>query len=417
MKIAFERLDISPALPVRLSGFGAVRWAQKIHDPIYARLFLFNNGKEEILWIQLDLTCINEYLVDLVQKATGINSKNLILSCTHTHSGPCGTARNDVGILNGMESVFGEVNASYCEKITNQIASAVASMRDTLRPFKYRLLKGKISDLGTDRHDASLPCDDDLLVMEFITEEKKALLVKLACHPTVLNGSNLEVSADFPGAIEPNFKDYALVAMVNGSCGDMSTRFTRKGSGFEEVERFGKLASDQIKQLLESDFTYHDDFSINTQQRFFTLKTKKSDTLEEAQAKVDEARIKLEKGKKDGLSSTEIRLLEAIWEGAINNLLASTMLSRYTELNLSVHAISLPNFTLATVPVELFSKLSNSVKVNRNLDFVGYTNGYFLYMPDENAYLNNFYEAGSSPFAPKEGERFIQEIIDWIDTL
>ena len=47
MKIAFERLDISPALPVRLSGFGAVRWANKIHDPIYARLFLFNNEKEE----------------------------------------------------------------------------------------------------------------------------------------------------------------------------------------------------------------------------------------------------------------------------------------------------------------------------------------------------------------------------------
>lgn len=417
MKIAFERLDISPALPVRLSGFGAVRWANKIHDPIYARLFLFNNEKEEILWIQLDLTCINEYLVDLVQKATGIDHKNLILSCTHTHSGPCGTARNDVGILNGMESIFGEVNANYCEKIANQIGAAVTAMRSTLSPFQYRLLKGKIKDVGTDRHDQSLPCDDDLIVIEFTTEEKKALLVKLACHPTVLNGSNLEVSADFPGAIEPNFKDYALVAMVNGSCGDMSTRFTRKGSGFEEVERFGKLASDQIKQLLDSDETLYDDFTIQTNHRFFTLKTKKSDTPEEAKRKVKDALAKLEEGKKAGLSNTEIRLLESLWEGAVNNLMASYMLAKYSELDLSVHAISLPDFTFATVPVELFSKLSNPIKKNRNLDFVGYTNGYLLYMADENAYLNNFYEAGSSPFAPKEGERFIQEIIDWIDNL
>lgn len=58
MKCGFDRLDITPILPVRLSGFGKVRWANEIHDPIMARLFLFK-GEEENLLIQLDLVAVD----------------------------------------------------------------------------------------------------------------------------------------------------------------------------------------------------------------------------------------------------------------------------------------------------------------------------------------------------------------------
>ena len=37
-------------------------------------------------------------------------------------------------------------------------------------------------------------------------EGKKAVLLNFACHPTVLNGTNLKVSADFPGAIQTALK-------------------------------------------------------------------------------------------------------------------------------------------------------------------------------------------------------------------
>ena len=37
MQVSFEKIDVTPALPVRLSGFGKVRWAQTAHDPLYAR--------------------------------------------------------------------------------------------------------------------------------------------------------------------------------------------------------------------------------------------------------------------------------------------------------------------------------------------------------------------------------------------
>ena len=70
---------------------------------------------------------------------------------------------------------------------------------------------------------------------------------------------------------------------------------------------------------------------------------------------------------------------------------------------------------MITVPVELFSKLSNPVKTRWNAEFIGYTNGYSLYMADENAFDQQFYEAMSSPFEKGAGEQLIQEIGDWLE--
>ena len=72
MKLSFKKINITPSLPVPLSGFGKVRIANKVHDDLYARVFLFDNGKEEILWTQLDLVAIDQYIVDLVLKKTAL---------------------------------------------------------------------------------------------------------------------------------------------------------------------------------------------------------------------------------------------------------------------------------------------------------------------------------------------------------
>lgn len=411
MKIAFDKVNISPDCPVRLSGFGKKRWAEHIHDELFARLFLFQDEEKEILWIQMDLIGIDDFLFDKIQQATGIEKENCIISCTHTHSGPTGTLRTDAGILQGTDLIFGEINACYCNKIAEAIGFKVNELRKGLTPFVYKLIHGKLYGLGTDRHDSSLPCDDDLLVVEFKTETKKALLIKVACHPTVLNGDNLEVSADFPYAVEKNLSEYALCALVNGSCGDMSTRFTRQASGFDEVERFGRLVSEQVKELLENRSYYSNDFTMKSYKRTFTLKVKQGDSLEAAQMKLKEAKQKVAEGKEKGVSATELRLLQSLKEGAENNLLMSQLLSHYKTVDLSVGVIYLAGYWLVTVPVELFSKLSNPLKAKScNLDFIGYTNGYRLYMVDNAGYEKGYYEAGSSIFEKNEGEWLMNEI-------
>jgi hypothetical protein len=411
MKLSFKKINITPSLPVPLSGFGKVRIANKVHDDLYARVFLFDNGKEEILWTQLDLVAIDQYIVDLVLKKTALKAHQVLLSTTHTHSGPGGTLSTHQGMLQGMNPVFCDFNPDYCELITDRIAEAVRELRTQLKESQVRIFKGTIHDLGTERHDASLPCDNDLLIMEFTAEDKKAMIVRAACHPTVLNADNLEVTADFPGAIEPHFSNMDMVAYVNGSCGDMSTRFTRKAQGFDEWARFGQLAADQIKKLITEDVQMQP-YTMELNQTFFTVKARETDSLPVALEKLHKAKEAVDAAIRNGVSAQELRVVQSFYEGAQNNLLASKSLADLTEITVPVSALKLNDLTLIFTPCELFSTLSSPLKEN-GLEFIGYTNGYHLYMADEKAYDRQFYEASSSPYAKGAGEHLMNQIKEW----
>ncbi|MBP3399006.1 MAG: neutral/alkaline non-lysosomal ceramidase N-terminal domain-containing protein [Erysipelotrichaceae bacterium] len=413
MKTAFKKIDITPNLPVRLSGFGKVRVAEKVHDPIYARVFLFQQNTEEILWVQFDLCAIDQYLLDLIKEKTGIKEEKILLSATHTHSGPGGTLSTHEGMLKGLDPVFCHHDAKYCNWIASSISDAVCELRTQLLPVSLKLIQGKINGLATDRHDPSLEADDGVLVIELSTEQKKALIVRMACHPTVLNGDNLEMTADFPGTIEVHLKDYELCAYVNGSCGDMSTRFTRQGQGFDEAARFGKLCANTIQKLLEQNTQTFTDFSMDLTKRTLTVPARKSDSPEEAYAKLKKFTAEYEALKAQSAPETQLRLALSFVEGAQNNLLASSALQGKTTVDIPVSVLKLPNLTLIFTPAELFSKLSNPLK-KYGLEFIGYTNGYHLYMPDSDAYDKQFYEASSSPYAQGAGENLMKQIKEWV---
>lgn len=229
-----------------------------------------------------------------------------------------------------------------------------------------------------------------------------------------MDGNNLEVSADFCGAIEPNFKDYELVAYVNGSCGDMSTRFTRQESSFKEVERYGKLVSDQIKEIMTQVVNEYKDFKMEYLQKTFTLKVKKVDTIEEAKEKVKLAKIRLEEVMSKNPSKNEIRVAQSYIEGAQNNLMSAYAFSTLSDIDVNVSALKLPEVTIIFTPVELFSKLSNPYK-QYGFEYVGYTNGYLGYMPDKNGYDQGYYEAFSTPYGYGEAEKLMISIKEWIE--
>ncbi len=415
MKCGLDRIDITPLLPVRLSGFGKVRWAKEKHDSVFARLFLFN-GEQESLLVQMDLVAVDDYLVSLVSERCGLKKEQIVLMATHTHSGPIGTLDTTSGSLNGLDLVFGELNTSYCEMIADKIAASVKKMRNDLQNFTYRILRGKIEGLGSDRHDAALPYDDGMLLLELKREDgKKAILARMSCHPTVMNQDNLYLSADFPGAIEPLFPEYEMVAYVNGSCGNMSTRFTRKGNGFEEVARFGKLIESQMRDLLKEEIAFKDGFDLSLKQTHIELPARKVDTIEEATRKLVESKEKFEEAKKQNLDEKALRVLESVYEGAQNNMMVAKSAVVLPRLMLPVSWIKLPEMNLITVPCELFSTLSDSVKAELNAEFIGYTNGYFLYLPDEESFRNQVYESFSSPFAAGAGEILMDEIKKWLN--
>ena len=119
----------------------------------------------------------------------------------------------------------------------------------------------------------------------------------------------------------------------------------------------------------------------------------------------------------EGKTDKEIRVMESYVEGAQNNLLSASSLGDVKSLPVSVSALKVNDQILVFTPVELFSKLSNPIKEKTGFEFIGYTNGYLLYMPDIIAYEKDYYESFSSPFKKGIAEVFMEEIVHWINEL
>ena len=407
MKAAFTKINITSSLPVRLSGFDCYRYANDILDPIYARLFYFKST-HDILWIQCDLIGIDEKIVHRLRKT--LNMDNIIISCTHTHSSIIGTLDLSSAPLLGLESIFGNYNEDYIDTFIKQIVKETKFLQQQVTDCKIKVAKGKVKDLGSDRHDGSYG-DEDALCIEVSNKNQKALILRLSCHPTVMNASSSLISADFCGDIEKEMKEYDMVAFVNGSCGDISTRFTRVKCHKGEKERFAKVIVNQIRMF---DF-YEYKQDMYYYETTFILPCKKVSSLKECQEELEKAKASLNQTK--NLSNSQKRVLESQVEGAKMNVIFANSLKDCQSLSLLVGVLVLEDIVIVFTPLELFSKLTNPIKEKNNCEFVGYTNGYYLYMPDKKAYDLKYYESYTSPFDKGSGEKLMENIVKWIEKM
>lgn len=85
-------LDITPKLGVSLCGSMLDRQARNIHDDLRARSLVLDNGVRRIALVVLDLFAASKGWLAQIKHAihghTGIAPADVLICCTHTHSGP-----------------------------------------------------------------------------------------------------------------------------------------------------------------------------------------------------------------------------------------------------------------------------------------------------------------------------------------
>ncbi len=420
-RLAIGKVKITPELPVKLAGFAVERPAVGVHDPLYARLFLFE-GEQDILWVMMDLLCADETMLSRIAEKTGIPESQILVSTTHTHSGPMGTMDHTLPSGAGGDAVFGRFNSDYIEQITDAIASKTGELRKEGQPYQMRVLSGTIEGLGTNRHDPSMENDDAVFLMDFRLENgSKTMICRMACHPTVLNGENRQISADFPGTFEKSFPEYEQIGYVNGSCGDTSTRFTRQSNGFDELERFGTLIKDTLTPLLESDRKFEEPDEPFLARKMFILQKKQDISPAEIEQNLKKYREDVETAIRENRPAQEIRLLQSLVEGEILHLDSARVAQNdphpLSEYSIGVNYLKLGSAELVTTPLEVFCSLGNRISRDTGVTMIGYTNGGYAYLPDLEAYEKGFYESISSFFERGEGEKFVESVELWIQSL
>lgn len=117
-KAGAAQRDITPLLGTSLVGFFHERKARDVRDPLYAKALVLDDGENRLGFVLCDLIALEKEHISevrrLVESDCEIPPENLMVACTHTHTGPA-----SVGAL-GVDRDEG-----YLEFLVPRIADVV----------------------------------------------------------------------------------------------------------------------------------------------------------------------------------------------------------------------------------------------------------------------------------------------------
>tara|TARA_B100001971_G_scaffold86596_1_gene80046 strand:- start:78 stop:1634 length:1557 start_codon:yes stop_codon:yes gene_type:complete len=184
--------------PVWIAGFHHIRPAQGIHDDIWARVIVLDDGQTRIAIVGLDVVgFLHDDIVDIRKALPGYLDIDYTIICsTHNHEGP-----DLVGIWG--ESIFKSgVDPEYMEFVKKQTVTAIARAVENMRQAKLKFAQN-LKDGANFVMDTRKPqeMDHGIRVIQAIdveTDTTLGSLISWGNHPETLWSRNLLISSDFP---------------------------------------------------------------------------------------------------------------------------------------------------------------------------------------------------------------------------
>ena len=118
LKINTIKQIITPEIGTRLAGYPRNSVSYKVHDDLLVSGIAFDDGNNKAVVLSFDLIGLDEDLINQIRQECGIicgiDPEDIVLTCTHTHSGPYTT--RDEGLAR---------NEDYIEKLIDYCREAV----------------------------------------------------------------------------------------------------------------------------------------------------------------------------------------------------------------------------------------------------------------------------------------------------
>lgn len=184
--------------PVWIAGFHKRRPAQGVHDELWARTMILDDGQFRLAYVVLDaIGYFNDDIISIrkqVSPEAGVDY--VIVSSTHTHEGP------DLLGLWGPSNFKTGVDPAYRQFVIDQAVKSVEEAARNLRPAQLTFaqdLEGA-AHLVMDTREPMVT-DPGIRILQATDLETQATLGTLICwanHPETLWSDNLLLSSDFP---------------------------------------------------------------------------------------------------------------------------------------------------------------------------------------------------------------------------
>lgn len=242
VQFGLARVDVTPPVGIYHRLWGAARHdrATGVHRPLFSDVMAFgpaNGDSISMLRVQLDFVNLgkaqHEELAQALAEVSGLPDKNIIITCSHTHSsGFFSPAR--------AELPGGELILPYLKELKGKLQEACRQAVANIQPAIITYARGRCNMAGnrdywddangifTCGFNPDAPAEDTVIVAR-ITDASDRLLatvVHYACHGTTLAWENTLISPDYVGAMRETVEQATGVPCIFllRPCGDLGPR-------------------------------------------------------------------------------------------------------------------------------------------------------------------------------------------------
>jgi neutral ceramidase len=437
LKAGTACVDITPPEGVELAGYPHYsRENTGIHDPLYATGLYLKSRDTEICLVTLDVLFFSKVHVREVRKMAeeecGIAGNHIMISASHTHSGPWAAGRLDI---ESLEKGAGEPK-EYVDSLVKKIVGIIRKAKEGAWDAEFSsgiAVCGAESGVGGNRRIKGGPCDPLVSVLAVRDKKKtvRGVFVNYTLHPSFLHEWNTLCSADYPGYLKKQIREclpQAVVGFSQGASGNQSSRYYRTGETYEEAERVGRTLGKAALSVLEES-RWSSDITLDERDTEIEIELRSFGREEALEKKVEEDRRTYEYlYSKYGKS--EKRSEYYLWQNANLKLLGSEdqlgyvrMQNRGVQIPLlkderpdEIQLIRIGNTLVIGVQGEVFTEYALYVKAMAGFPIVVFnelTNGClpgYLYTPE--SLQTGGYETDTSMLSPSFGRHLVDRILD-----
>lgn len=409
---------ITPPIGTELVGYPEREHGSTgIHDHLHAKAFVLSAADRTIALAFLDVCGIDENFTDLVRdlvcNRSNLSPQDIYLSFTHTHSGhACLSSQSNL-----LDRMYSQGDPEIDKITARQTAGAILTAYQNQKLGKIGFGSGILTGMCTNRRDPKGLIDDEVNVIAFQGRDDslEGVIINFGCHPTALHQDNYLISRDFPGftcdAVGRFLGSGSVVAFAQGTAGDVSTRWVRRSTTFDEAERLGYMLAGETIRILQ-DLDMVDDVAMTDRSKQLKLPTRDLPTLTEAEETLEKETTLLEELRKTQAPYGDIRTQYVTQLGAKVRL--DLIRNRKDDFEVAqVEVLNINNRKVVLLPGEPFSRTGLQIKesLGPGTIVLGYINRSLAYLvPSEDERMGG-YESGASLIDPSGVDKLLEEVI------
>lgn len=439
LRAGVAEIDITPPIGHRMAGYFDERLATGIHDPLKAKAMVIQQGQEQIAFVFCDLVGVSlnvsKKARSMASAQTGIPVANIMISATHSHTGPLFDDTRRKYFHEIAMAKFGhdpQEKIYYPDFLAERIVKVIAEAQSKLKPAqldvgiakqiglafnrRYHMKNGNVAfnpgQLNTNILRAAGPSDPDvgMLLVRDANQKLRGGLTVFAMHMDCVGGT--EYSADYAyylqetlrGELGNNYVS-AFAAGTSGDINHINVSVKEPVKGFAVAEKLGStLGKTVLSNVANAKPIRQPSLAVRNETIVAPLQEITPEKLADAKSKID----------KLGDSSAGFFL-------KVEAVKTLDLAEKGTNWPMEVQVFRLDSDTaIVGLPCEIFVELGLSIKAQspfKKTIVISIANDRPSYVPTEKAFKEGSYEVNNARVKPGVGETLVETAVKLLNEI